>query len=59
MEKVKVTLTRSLICAKPNQKATAASLGLRKIGDFVIHEEGPVIAGKVKVISHLVRVEKA
>ncbi len=59
MEKVKVTLTKSLICAKPNQKATAASLGLRKIGDFVIHEEGPVIAGKVKVISHLVRVEKA
>lgn len=59
MEKVKVTLTKSLICAKPNQKATAASLGLRKIGDFVIHEEGPVIAGKVKVINHLVRVEKA
>ena len=59
MEKVKVTLTKSLICAKPNQKATAASLGLRKIGDFVIHEEGPVIAGKVTVISHLVRVEKA
>ena len=59
MAKVKVTLTKSLICAKPNQKATAASLGLRKIGDFVIHEEGPVIAGKVKVISHLVSVEKA
>ena len=59
MAKVKVTLVKSLICAKPNQKATAASLGLRKIGDNVIHEEGPVIAGKVKVISHLVNVEKA
>ncbi|MBE6563449.1 MAG: 50S ribosomal protein L30 [Ruminococcaceae bacterium] len=59
MAKVKVTLVKSLICAKPNQKATAASLGLRKIGDHVIHEEGPVIAGKVKVISHLVSVEKA
>ena len=59
MAKVKVTLTKSLICAKPNQKATAASLGLRKIGDTIIHEEGPVIAGKVKVINHLVSVEKA
>ena len=59
MEKVKVTLKKSLICAKPNQKATAASLGLRKIGDTIEHEDGPVIAGKIKVISHLVSVEKA
>ena len=59
MEKVKVTLKKSLICAKPNQKATAASLGLRKIGDTVEHEDGPVIAGKIKVLSHLVSVEKA
>ena len=59
MANVKVTLVKSLICAKPNQKATAASLGLRKIGDYVVHEEGPVIAGKVKVINHLVSVEKA
>ena len=29
MENVKVTLKKSLIAAKPNQKATAASLGLR------------------------------
>ena len=59
MAKVKVTLTKSLICAKPNQKATAASLGLRKIGDTIEHEDGPVIAGKIKVINHLVSVEKA
>ena len=59
MEKVKVTLVKSLIAAKPNQKATAASLGLNKIGDAVIHEAGPVIDGKIKVISHLVSVEKA
>lgn len=57
--KVKVTLKKSLIAAKPNQKATAASLGLSKIGDSVIHEAGPVIDGKVKVLSHLVTVEKA
>ncbi len=59
MEKIKVTLTKSLIAAKPNQKATAASLGLVKIGDSVIHEAGPVINGKIKVIAHLVSVEQA
>ncbi len=59
MEKIKVTLTKSLIAAKPNQKATAASLGLKKIGDSIVHEAGPVIDGKVKVLAHLVSVEQA
>ena len=54
-----VTLKKSLIGSKPNQKATAASLGLRRIGDSIIHEDGPVLDGKIKVISHLVSVEKA
>ena len=55
----KVTLIKSLICAKPNQKATAKSLGLNKIGDFIVHEDNAVLAGKIKVISHLVKVENA
>ena len=55
----KVTLTKSLIGAKPNQKATAKSLGLNKIGDFIVHEDNAVLAGKVKVVSHLVKVENA
>ncbi|MBQ7474317.1 MAG: 50S ribosomal protein L30 [Clostridia bacterium] len=59
MENVKVTLVKSLIAQKPATKATAKSLGLRKIGDSIIHEAGPVIDGKIKVISHLVTVEKA
>ena len=57
MEKVKVVLVRSLIAAKPNQIATAKSLGLRKIGDFNVVDNDAVLAGKVKVISHLVKVE--
>ena len=55
----KVTLVKSLIGAKPNQKATAASLGLVKIGDSIVHEDSAALAGKVKVISHLVKVENA
>jgi large subunit ribosomal protein L30 len=57
MENVKVVLTKSLIGAKPNQKATASSLGLKKIGDSVVHVNDAVLAGKVKVLSHLVKVE--
>ena len=58
MEKIKVTLIKSLIAGKPNQRATAESLGLRKIGDSIEHEAGAVIDGKIKVLSHLVSVEK-
>ena len=57
MEKVKVVLVKSLIGAKPNQKATAASLGLRKIGDSVEHANDAVLAGQVTVLRHLVKVE--
>ena len=55
----KVTLVKSLIGAKPNQKATAKSLGLTKIGDSIVHEDNAVLAGKIKVISHLVKTENA
>ena len=57
MEKVKVVLVKSLIAAKPAQKATAESLGLRKIGDFNIVNNDAVLAGQVRVIRHLVKVE--
>ena len=56
---IKVTLVKSLIGAKPKQKATAASLGLRKIGDSITAEETAVLDGKINVITHLVKVEKA
>ncbi len=57
MEQVKVVLTKSLIGANPSQKATAKSLGLSKIGDAIVHNNDAVLAGKVKVLRHLVRVE--
>ena len=55
----KVTLTKSLIGCKPNQKATAKSLGLTKIGDSIVLANDQVLAGKLKVIGHLVTVENA
>ena len=57
MENVKVTLIKSLISFKPNQIATAKSLGLTKIGNSIVLKNDQVLAGKIKVISHLVKVE--
>lgn len=57
MEKVKVVLAKSLIAAKPNQKATAASLGLKRPGDSIVHDNDAVLAGKIAVLHHLVKVE--
>ena len=53
----KVTLIKSLIGCLPNQIATAKSLGLRKIGDSIVAKDDAVLAGKIKVVSHLVKVE--
>ena len=57
MEKVKVTLAKSLISCKKAQKATAESLGLKKPGDTTVQANDAVLQGKIKVISHLVKVE--
>ena len=55
----KVILIKSLIGCKPNQKATAKSLGLNKVGDSIVHNDDAVLAGKIRVLSHLVKVENA
>ncbi len=59
MEKVKVTMVKSLIASKPNQRATMAALGLKKIGDTTVQVNDAVLQGKIKVVAHLVKVENA
>lgn len=53
----KVTLIKSLIGCLPNQIVTAKTLGLRKIGDTFVGEDNAALAGKIKVITHLVKIE--
>ncbi len=55
---VKITLVKSLIAAKPNQKLTASSMGLKRIGDTLVCEDNDALRGKIKVVSHLVKVEE-
>ena len=59
MNKIKVTLTKSLICAKPKNKAVAIALGLRKIGDCVVLPNTDATQGQLRHIAHLVSVENA
>ena len=58
MAKINIKLIKSLIGRSDKQIKTAASLGLRKIGDVSYHEESAVLDGKIKVIAHLVQVGK-
>ena len=57
MENIKVTLVKSLIACKPQQVATAKSLGLKRPGDSITLASNAAVMGKVKTISHLVKVE--
>lgn len=57
MENIKITLTKSLIARKPAQVATAKTLGLTKPGDSITLPASDAVKGKIKVLSHLVKVE--
>ncbi|MCM1130828.1 MAG: 50S ribosomal protein L30 [Roseburia sp.] len=52
----KITLVKSLIGRKPNQRATAKALGLTRIGQTVIKEENDAIRGMIVTIAHMVKV---
>lgn len=57
MEKIKITLTRSLIGRPEDQRATVKALGLGKTNTSVVKEASPAILGMVRKVEHLVTVE--
>ena len=59
MAKIKVTKVKSAINRTQNQKRTLESLGLKKMGQVVEHENTPNILGMINKVSHLVSVEEA
>ena len=58
MSKIKITQIKSLIKKPMNQKLTLKALGLKKIGQSVIHEKSNVIDGMIEKVKHLIKVEK-
>ena len=59
MAKVKITLVKSPIGCKPDQRATVKALGLGKLQSSTIKEENEAIKGMIFKIKHLVKVENA
>ena len=58
MSKVRVIQVKSQIGQTQRHRGTLRALGLGKIGRSAEHEEGPVLAGMLRKVNHLVKVEK-
>ena len=58
INKIRITLKKSVIGTKPNQRRTVRALGLRKINSSLEHKGTPQILGMVNTVSHLVTVEE-
>jgi len=59
MPKLKVTQIRSQIGQSERHRGTLRALGLGKIGRSHEHKESPQLAGMLRKVRHLVRVEDA
>jgi large subunit ribosomal protein L30 len=59
MSTVKITQTHSQIGQSQRHRGTLRALGLGKIGRTVEREESQVLAGMLRKVRHLVKVEEA
>lgn len=59
MAKLKVTLIKSGIGYKEDQKATLRSLGFHRLNQSIIHDDSPSVRGMIQKVRHLVKVEEA
>ncbi len=59
MPKLRITQVRSQIGQSERHRGTLRALGLGKIGRSVEHDETPVIAGMLRKVRHLVKVEQS
>jgi large subunit ribosomal protein L30 len=56
---VKITQVRSAIGQNPRNRGTLRALGLGKIGRTAEHKESPELAGMLRKVRHLVRIEES
>ena len=57
MAKIRITQTRSQIGQSAKHRGTLRALGLGKIGRSAEHTESPQLAGMLRKVRHLIRVE--
>ena len=58
MAKLRITQTRSQIGQSQKHRGTLRALGLGKIGRSAEHQESPQLAGMLRKVRHLVKVEE-
>ncbi|MDP2729242.1 MAG: 50S ribosomal protein L30 [Dehalococcoidales bacterium] len=58
MAKLGITLVKSGIGYKYDQKATLKALGLHRLNQRVIHQDSAAVRGMVNKVRHLVRLEE-
>ncbi len=56
-KKLRITWKRSTIGCPKSQRATIASLGLRRLNQSVIKDDTPSVRGMIAKVGHLVEVE--
>jgi large subunit ribosomal protein L30 len=59
MAKLRITQTRSQIGQSERHRGTLRALGLGRIGRSAEHPESPQLAGMLRKVRHLVKVEDA
>ena len=59
MAKLRITQTRSQIGQSGPHRGTLRALGLGRIGRSAEHEESPTLAGMLRKVRHLVKIENA
>ena len=56
--KLRITLVKSTIGAKPQHRKTVEALGLRKIRQTVEKQDNPQMRGMIAKVCHLVEVKE-
>jgi large subunit ribosomal protein L30 len=57
MAKLRITQVRSSIGQSERHRGTLRALGLGKIGRSAEHDESPQLAGMVRKVRHLIKVD--
>lgn len=58
VKKLRITLVKSAIGYSVRHKATVKALGLRKLHQYVVHDDTPSLRGMLAKVNHLVKIEE-
>jgi large subunit ribosomal protein L30 len=58
MARIKITQVRSALDRGSKQRGTIRALGLKRLGQTVVHEDRPEIRGMIRSVEHLVKIEE-